>query len=1014
MTRDDIRSACTLLFSPGQTVEVRALGKRGTASGYFDNGDILADRVDTLDRSGEYAGIYVTLNPVNPALLSRRANRIETRLGTREPTTADGDITHRVWLPVDIDPVRPSGVSSSEDEHESAKITAYHIAEYLADLGWPDPVVADSGNGAHLLYRVDLPNDDESRNLVKGVLETLSTLFSDAGARVDTGNHNAGRIWKLYGTTCRKGDNTKDRPHRRAGIISVPETIEIVSRETLAHLASMFPKMESLKPGAKDRKLGEIIDLAGWLRSYGIGYQQKPYASGDLFVLDECPFSSDHKDGAYCIQFSSGAIFAGCHHTSCGAGMQRWSELRERYEGTISQRMKTLKMSRRDGDAIPDLLSPAPARGGDLTAIPDEAYRVIHEGDPLRYMLDTFALDHIGDPAVAECLVMSLASRLVMNAKGLHVSVTGESGKGKSHAFDTMMQQVPDDLRLEGRMSDKALFYIKGMKPGTVIALDDVSLSDQMQEVLKGVTTSFKKPFKYRTVNKDRGGETCIIPERCVWWVAKVDGTGDDQVWNRMLTCWIDDSEEQDAKVLAEMLREASAVPAGEPGIRTEVAVCQEIWQSLGQVHVIVPIAEHIRFSSSMNRRNPDMMLDLVKCHAALMQHQRDRTDTGTMVCITATGDDFKQACRLFLALNGKSGGQQSKLTRKESALVDAIRSRGQGEITISELQHLTGWSYSVMYKMLHGSCSHGYQYSGLLEKCPALSVCDRTLVTDEGGMNAAHRRVKAYAWDPYVYEVWRSDGGCWLDGHGPDDDGDDDPPGGFAEDDGKNANNSATKPGKNSGSDQEYLSNNNLFSTRDGKSEYMKQGICDNSGTGDHICDPEFSADPDPNTQSGHAVPSVSGSEDAALDPGIRNFSAAGSDLPQGGNISVQSGSSVQPVIRSAEFIRVKKRSDTGSCDCCGYHRVMYQERMRTDRPPRKICKRCYESAKKAESSGIRPIPGLLNSAGMVRTSVDLGRCQVCNGGKAVWRDKEAGVSICERSYQTNAGECRRIDTDV
>lgn len=74
-------------------------------------------------------------------------------------------------------------------------------------------------------------------------------------------------------------------------------------------------------------------------------------------------------------------------------------------------------------------------------------------------------------------------------------------------------------------MSDKGLFYIKGMQPGTVIALNDVTLSEQMQEVLKGVTISFKKPFMYRTVDKDRGGKTCIIPEQCVLWVAKVEGT---------------------------------------------------------------------------------------------------------------------------------------------------------------------------------------------------------------------------------------------------------------------------------------------------------------------------------------------------------------------------------------------------------------------------------------------------------------------------------------------------------
>ena len=76
--------------------------------------------------------------------------------------------------------------------------------------------------------------------------------------------------------------------------------------------------------------------------------------------------------------------------------------------------------------------------------------QLLREGDPLAFMLQTFALDHVGDETVATCLVMSLASQSVINTNGLHVSVTGESGKGKSHAFATMLRQVPERFRLKG------------------------------------------------------------------------------------------------------------------------------------------------------------------------------------------------------------------------------------------------------------------------------------------------------------------------------------------------------------------------------------------------------------------------------------------------------------------------------------------------------------------------------------------------------------------------------------
>lgn len=53
---------------------------------------------------------------------------------------------------------------------------------------------------------------------------------------------------------------------------------------------------------------------------------------GILFVLAECLFSGDHRDGVYVVQFQSGVIFAGCHHQNCGRGIQRWTDLKEVFD----------------------------------------------------------------------------------------------------------------------------------------------------------------------------------------------------------------------------------------------------------------------------------------------------------------------------------------------------------------------------------------------------------------------------------------------------------------------------------------------------------------------------------------------------------------------------------------------------------------------------------------------------------------------------------------------------------
>lgn len=381
----EVLRALTLLFSPGQVVEVRAITDEGMASGYFDDLTLLSSSVSPLESAGTH-GVYVTLNEVNPALLSRRANRIKMRLSKKDATTADGDILSRRWFPIDIDPVRPSGVSSTDAEHASAISKAERVAAFLGERGFPQPLIGDSGNGAHLLYRVDLPNDETSRDLVKRCLEVLSVLFGDGISTIDTANYNAARIWKLYGTMSRKGDHTPDRPHRIARLLQVPADSTVIKRDVLERLTTLLPEKAPPSP-----KKSQGIDLGPWLREHGISVRtEKPYQGGTLFILDECPFTGSHRDGAFAIQFGNGAIFAGCHHASCGGGAQRWKELRQRYEQPrhVPSPQETAGCS----DQI---------RVAMLPAVQDKAHHILKTEDPIGYLLDTFALDHVGDETVA-------------------------------------------------------------------------------------------------------------------------------------------------------------------------------------------------------------------------------------------------------------------------------------------------------------------------------------------------------------------------------------------------------------------------------------------------------------------------------------------------------------------------------------------------------------------------------------------------------------------------------------
>jgi hypothetical protein len=337
-----IESALHVLASPGQVIEVRALAETCTHSGYFTDTSTLARIVEALDTDPAVHGVYITLNEVNPALLARRANRIKMHLSRSDATTSDADITRRHWFPIDIDPVRPGGVSSTDMEHDRALGKAGEIEVWLTALGFPRAVRSDSGNGAHLLYRIDLPNDESSKNLVQQCLVTLDLLFSDLQVSVDTANYNAGRIWKLYGTMARKGDHTTERPHRRSRVLSVPDPLPVVTSEQLRTLASQLPDKDQIPSDSPVEIKGykNILDLPDWLNKHGIFVKcEKSYQDGRIYLLETCPFSAAHRDGAYAIQFENGAVFAGCHHASCGGGKQRWKELREKYE-TTEERQK--------------------------------------------------------------------------------------------------------------------------------------------------------------------------------------------------------------------------------------------------------------------------------------------------------------------------------------------------------------------------------------------------------------------------------------------------------------------------------------------------------------------------------------------------------------------------------------------------------------------------------------------------------------------------------------------------
>jgi hypothetical protein len=333
MTRASLADA-TLMFAllarPGDVFELRGLskvnGQPQVHSGYFDDvGELVRA---AAQRSGQDHGVYVTINPVNPALLARAEKNRVRRAGSGD-TTGDRDVQRRRTLLVDVDPIRPTGISSTDAEHEDAIALVQRIALDLGALGWPDPIVGDSGNGGHLLYGIDLPVDDAG--LVKRVLEQLSKRYTTPAIKVDEKVFNPARISKIYGTLTRKGADTPERPHRLARILSAPTTLEVVTREQLEAFAPIAAPLKREREH-RDYQGGQRppFELEAWLAEHLPDAKEAPWSEGRKWLLPVCPFNDSHdRKEAHVEQFPSGAVSAGCLHESC---KWTWRELRQRFE----------------------------------------------------------------------------------------------------------------------------------------------------------------------------------------------------------------------------------------------------------------------------------------------------------------------------------------------------------------------------------------------------------------------------------------------------------------------------------------------------------------------------------------------------------------------------------------------------------------------------------------------------------------------------------------------------------
>ena len=303
-------------------IELRHQDGQRWTSGLFDNADDLLVAARSRHRVGN---LFISLNRPSPRIA-------DNRMGSDPLGNADMQWITRLFF--DFDPIRPKDTASTEDELSFARRAAEEVQKIFKVMAWPDPLMAISGNGAHLLYRTHQPNTAEIRDMLGVIYAGLRQDFSTDQIDFDRAVKNPGRIGPLYGSIKRKGPNTPDRPHRQSRIVTWPREWTQVSRRSLDGVANFYAQRQPVKTtvtppvacGARFSGSGDYasLDVVAWFTAHGL-YRRSLGSYGDSQRhAVRCPWEGEHSTASNeldtsTVVFEAGSGWPGfhCSHSHC-------------------------------------------------------------------------------------------------------------------------------------------------------------------------------------------------------------------------------------------------------------------------------------------------------------------------------------------------------------------------------------------------------------------------------------------------------------------------------------------------------------------------------------------------------------------------------------------------------------------------------------------------------------------------------------------------------------------------
>jgi len=327
------------------------------------------------------------------------------------------------------------------------------------------------------------------------------------------------------------------------------------------------------------------------------------------------------------------------------------------------------------------------------------AKEILEKKDPLQLIVETVALEHAGDTDLVKFAVVSALSAKLSTVK-LNFWTIGSSGKGKSHALNTILKTLPRDYyEVFTSATPKSLFYYV-LKYGVdslkdkLLLIDEVEASEDTLPILRSLTGQTDIEPRHLSVYDAELLDLKIRGKRTVWFTS-VQPFGAEQIRNRFLFSNPNETEDQDS--IVEELQEKLLCEAEEEKEKREKAfkltrcMTRLICEETAGLRINYPFKAEWPYRRS--RWLKPMFYAIVECSAKIFYKQRDRDEQGRII---AKEEDFSLAKQLWGTFDRLIA---FRIPQKVLETFDIITEEKEKMMTFAEISEATGKPTSIAKK---------------------------------------------------------------------------------------------------------------------------------------------------------------------------------------------------------------------------------------------------------------------------------------------------------------------------